>query len=268
MKILILTPLTHFYSPLVLRTLFSELAGKEFEIHAILTPKISSKKRSSSSLRSIIRNSGLRYLLLMMATNLKYDLLRLGEAVTRCPLPCRRFLTPPDACAAFGVPAMVFPNVNGRDCVEAVRSLAPDLILCVFFNQILKTELLGCAKEFCLNLHPSLLPAYKGMTPILWMLAEGAETGGVTIHRLTDELDAGAIIAQEAFPITPSDSVFTTYSKAAAIGGHLLARLLLNWRNRPAETPQPREAGKIYGPITREAVSRIAARHSFLRFRK
>ncbi len=266
MRILILTPVTHFHSPFVLRSLFAELVGKGIDFHVILTPKISEKKNASNSLNAVIRNSGLPYLLLMMAMNLKYNLFRLREALTRRSLKERRYLRPGDTCSAFGISNRTFRSVNGKECVEYAKAISPDVILCVFFNQILKKDLMACAKDLCLNLHPSLLPAYKGMSPILWMLAEGSSTGGVTLHRLTEELDGGEIIAQEAFSITPEDSFFTTYAKAAERGGNLLVRILSDWEHLPPGVPQPQGEGKAYGPITREALSRILARRSFLRF--
>jgi len=102
-----------------------------------------------------------------------------------------------------------------------------------------------------LNVHPSLLPRWRGAAPIERALIAGDDETGVTIIRLEPELDAGPIAAQQAFPLGPEDDFGTVSARAAEVGADLLERVL----REPSFTPQPAEgatyAEKI-GPADRE----------------
>jgi methionyl-tRNA formyltransferase len=89
------------------------------------------------------------------------------------------------------------PNVNSPTFVEYVKGLNIDLIVVFFFPQILKTALLQTPRLGVLNCHPSLLPRYGGPQPAFWMLKNGESVAGVTIHVMTEKIDAGDIVAQQ-----------------------------------------------------------------------
>jgi methionyl-tRNA formyltransferase len=102
-----------------------------------------------------------------------------------------------------------------------------------------------------LNVHPSLLPRWRGAAPIERALMAGDEETGVTIHRTVPELDAGPIAAQHAFSVAPDDDYGTVAARAAELAVELLEEVL----PEPSFTPQPEEgvtyADKI-GPSDRE----------------
>ena len=102
-----------------------------------------------------------------------------------------------------------------------------------------------------LNVHPSLLPRWRGAAPIERALMAGDEETGVSIIRLEPELDAGPIAAQQAFPLGPEDDFGTVSARAAEVGAELLEEVL----REPSFEPQPAEgatyAEKI-GPADRE----------------
>lgn len=89
------------------------------------------------------------------------------------------------------------PNVNSPTFVEYVKGLNIDLIVVFFFPQILKTALLQTPRLGVLNCHPSLLPRYGGPHPAFWMLKNGESVAGVTVHVMTEKIDAGDIVAQQ-----------------------------------------------------------------------
>jgi methionyl-tRNA formyltransferase len=110
-----------------------------------------------------------------------------------------------------------------------------------------------------LNVHPSLLPRWRGAAPIERALMAGDARTGVTIHRTTSELDAGPIAAQEAFDLRPDDDAGAVYARSAEIAARLISDVL----PAPTFTPQPAEgasyAEKI-APADRELdLSRPAA---------
>jgi len=264
MKILILTPEIHFFSPVVLRDLFeASLSGKD-ECCVIATPKISSGKRSSSSLKKIISNTGWTYLFYMFLLKLKYDLYSILEKLRHKPRSERRFISPSEICRLYNASYYTVNNINSVEAIEIIRGESPDIILCVFFNQILKSEALGCAKKAALNLHPSYLPGYRGMSPILWMLAEGATEGGVTLHYMDEKIDTGRIIARKKFAIEPDDSFFRLYTRAARAGAEILKEFLAEEAFPEGEV----QAGnsQFYGPLSGDEFKRICAVRSILRF--
>ena len=102
-----------------------------------------------------------------------------------------------------------------------------------------RTELLD--RALWLNVHPSLLPRWRGAAPVERAIMAGDRETGVTIHRTTAELDAGPIAAQRAFPIEPDDDAGAVYAKAAPLASELLEEVLA----APRFAPQP-EDGSTY----------------------
>jgi methionyl-tRNA formyltransferase len=95
------------------------------------------------------------------------------------------------------IPRIPCPNVNAPQFIEYVKGLNIDLIVVCFFSQILKTAMLQTPRLGILNCHPSLLPRYGGPHPAFWMLKNGESVAGVTVHMMTEKIDAGDIVAQE-----------------------------------------------------------------------
>ena len=98
------------------------------------------------------------------------------------------------------------PNVNSPTFVEHVKRLNVDLIVVYFFSQILKTAILQTPRLGILNCHPSLLPRYGGPHPAFWMLKNGESVAGVTVHVMTEKIDAGDIVAQQELMIGENEN--------------------------------------------------------------
>ena len=112
---------------------------------------------------------------------------------------------------------------------------AAGTIVVVAYGALIPARLLD--RALWLNVHPSLLPRWRGAAPVERALIAGDHQTGVTIHRTTAQLDAGPIAAQRAFPIDPADDAGAVYDKAARLAGELLEAVL------PAArfVPQPEE---------------------------
>jgi methionyl-tRNA formyltransferase len=107
------------------------------------------------------------------------------------------------------------------------------------------------AERLWLNVHPSLLPRWRGAAPVERAIMAGDAEAGVTIHRTTEELDAGPIAAQRSFPIEPEDDSGVVYGEAASLALELLEEVLPQPRFRPQPTEGVTYAEKI-GPADRE----------------
>ncbi len=120
------------------------------------------------------------------------------------------------------LPLFTPPSPNLPAIVETLRALAPDVILSVWYRRLLGPDLLALPRVAALNLHGSLLPAYRGRAPVNWVLVNGERQTGVTLHHMTGEADAGDIVAQQAIDIEPDDTTFTLYKRMVKVGVELL----------------------------------------------
>ena len=93
-----------------------------------------------------------------------------------------------------GIPVFQPKKIKTPEAVEYLRSFEPDVIVVVAFGQILSKEILDMPKYGCINVHASLLPKYRGASPIQWAVIDGEEVTGVTTMRMDEGLDTGDMI--------------------------------------------------------------------------
>jgi methionyl-tRNA formyltransferase len=116
---------------------------------------------------------------------------------------------------------------------------APTVVVCAY-GLLIPPALL--AERAWLNVHPSLLPRWRGAAPVERAIIAGDAETGVTIHETVEALDAGPIAAQEAFPIDPDDDAGAVYARAAEVAAHLLDSVLAD----PAPVFRPQEGEPSY----------------------
>lgn len=148
-------------------------------------------------------------------------------------------------------------NINEETWRSRLREYQPDLILSAFFNQILRSEVLQIAKQ-AWNLHPALLPRYRGVSPIFWALAHGERHVGITLHRMAPRVDEGDVISQESVPVRAEDTEHSLYLECAARGAELIIKAIRNFDSVHA-TKQDVSQASSFGIPTRRAVSRFYA---------
>ena len=138
----------------------------------------------------------------------------------------RRLAPPPAAESAreVGLDLHQTPDVNSSESVEAIRAARPEAIAVCAFGQLIGEQLLS---EFLmLNVHPSLIPRWRGAAPIERALMAGDEVTGVTIMRVTAGLDSGPVALAEEVPISADDDYESLSAKLAELGGELLVGAL------------------------------------------
>ncbi len=151
--------------------------------------------------------------------------------VTRIDKPAGRgkVLTPPAvklAAEQSSVPVFQPKRVREPASIEAIGTMRPDVIVVAAYGQILPKELLGLPRYGCVNIHASLLPAYRGAAPINWAIINGETRTGVTIMQMDEGMDTGAVLAQEGIPIDPRDTAGTLTEKLAELGSWLIVDAL------------------------------------------
>lgn len=127
-------------------------------------------------------------------------------------------------------------NANGF--TARFNELAPDLIVSAGFSRIVPEDALATARLGAYNCHPSPLPRYAGSNPWFWMLKHGEREGGVTIHRMVAEADAGEIAAQETFPIPLNVNHQWLYNMSSVQSAKLLCHVIANGLNELQTMPQ------------------------------
>ena len=151
--------------------------------------------------------------------------------VTRIDKPAGRgkVLTPPAvkiAAEQSNITVFQPKRVRERSSVEAIEAMEPDVIVVAAYGQILPREILALPKFGCVNIHASLLPAYRGAAPINWAIISGETRAGITIMQMDEGLDTGAILAQESVPIDPRDTTGTLTEKLSELGSWLIVDTL------------------------------------------
>ncbi len=142
-----------------------------------------------------------------------------------------RQLTPPpvvEVARALDIETFQPESVNDAASVERIQSVAPETLCICAFGALIKEPLLSLT-EF-LNVHPSLLPRWRGAAPIERAIMAGDAVTGVSIMRLTAGLDSGPVCLQEQMPIGPTDDYGVVSRKLEWLGGELLVQALSeNW---------------------------------------
>jgi len=120
-------------------------------------------------------------------------------------------------------------NFKNSVDVDNLRGLKPDVIIVASFGIILPLDVLNVAPYGCLNLHPSLLPLYRGPTPIPAAILAGDNVTGTSIMLIDGKVDSGPILAQRRVPIEPSDTTKSLTEKLARVSAELLMETLPGW---------------------------------------
>jgi len=161
-----------------------------------------------------------------------------------------RHMPPPIKTAAEKLGLKVYQpkRVSSPKFIPKLREMAPDVIVVVAYGQILKPEVLEIPLKGCVNLHPSLLPRYRGPAPIQWAIINGEEETGVTVMFLDEGEDTGDIIAQRRVRIGEGDTAETLHDRLSQIGAQLLVEVLRDMDRGKVSRRRQDHAQATYAP--------------------
>jgi methionyl-tRNA formyltransferase len=164
-------------------------------------------------------------------------------------------------CNKYNIPCIDVKKVNVKRFREYLSAKNVNLIVSVACPQILKKALLELPSNGCINIHYGLLPAYRGMYPSFWVLANGEKETGVTVHYMAKKIDAGEIIVQLKEDIHPEDSFYTLVKRLkTTIGPEALIRALNKIKSGRVDTIKNEyEKGSYYSFPTKEAMKKFKA---------
>ncbi|MEK7653488.1 MAG: methionyl-tRNA formyltransferase [Patescibacteria group bacterium] len=157
------------------------------------------------------------------------------------PVGRKQILTPSpvkESAQNYNLPIFQPENFQDEKLINKLKNLKPDLMVVVAYGLIIPQEVLNIAKSGNINVHPSLLPKYRGASPIQNAILSGDQKTGVTIMLMDEKMDHGPILAQEEIRLNGDETGKTLPDKLAKIGAPLLIQTIKNYL---AEKIQPRE---------------------------
>ncbi len=129
----------------------------------------------------------------------------------------------------FGLPLWQPETLRTPEARERLRTLAPQVIVVAAYGEILRPEVLDLPPYGCLNIHPSLLPRWRGPSPVAAAILAGDRETGVTLIRMDAGMDSGPILAQEVLPLSGQERQGELSARLAEMGAELLRRTLPAW---------------------------------------
>jgi len=158
------------------------------------------------------------------------------------------FKTPAVAAREKGVPVFTPEKVNTPEWIGRIAALKPDLILSVYYRNMISSKILPLAPLGAFNMHGSLLPKYRGRAPINWAVLHGEPRIGMTLHRMVKSADAGAIVDQDGVAIGPRDTAEQAFRKVLPCARRVLARQIdALLAGSAKETPQDESQATCFG---------------------
>jgi len=143
-----------------------------------------------------------------------------------------------------GIPVFQPEDVNAAEALDVARSFAPDLLITAAYGQILSAELLGIPGLGGINLHGSILPKYRGASPVARAIEKGDAETGVTVIRMTPRIDAGGMIAFAKTPIDPNETAGELEDRLAILGAPLILQAVEAIENGTAQI-LPQETARV-----------------------
>src|SRR5262249_48666487 len=122
---------------------------------------------------------------------------------------------------ALGTPVFQPESINTPEGIAGLRAMQPDLLVVAAYGQILSKDVLAVPPQGGINVHASLLPKYRGAAPVAWAIFHGEKLTGVTIIRMSVQLDAGDMLLQEAVDIGPEETAGELEARLAIVGARL-----------------------------------------------
>lgn len=165
---------------------------------------------------------------------------------------------PVKLCAVrHAIPVLQPRRVKAAEAVEELRRYPADVYVVAAFGQILSQEILDIPPLGCLNIHASLLPKYRGASPIQHVLLEGEERTGITVMQMDAGIDTGDMLYKKEISVAPKDTYETLHDKLAKLGGVAITEALVLLEQGRLTPERQQEAASSYAPLIRKGMGRL-----------
>jgi methionyl-tRNA formyltransferase len=161
------------------------------------------------------------------------------------------------AARAHGLDVMDWGRGDAAAVTDRVLALEPDVIIVVAFGHILREPLLSAPRYGCINLHASLLPRWRGVSPVHYSLLHGDVWTGVSVMRMNKGVDTGPVFAQQAVAIDHEETAGELLDRLSGIGADVMLRTLHDLENGIAKPEEQNETGAVYAPKLNRSLSPV-----------
>jgi len=172
------------------------------------------------------------------------------------PAGRRRALRPPpikEEAASLGLSVFQPERINADGSLERLRASAPDAIVVAAYGQLLKEDVFELAPRGAINVHASLLPAYRGAAPIHWAIIRGETETGITTFLIDAGMDTGDLLLQRRLDIGPDETAGELEARLARLGAEVIVETLDGLQGgRLAPRPQPEEGVSTAPRLSRD----------------
>jgi methionyl-tRNA formyltransferase len=158
---------------------------------------------------------------------------------------------------AHGLPVMDFGKKDRAAVTDAVLAAEPDAVVVVAFGHILREPLLSTPRHGCINVHASLLPRWRGVSPVQYAVMHGDTWTGVTIMRMDEGVDTGPVLAQRGVGIGPEETAGELLGRLAGQGADLLIHTLRGLENGAVTPRVQSDEGAVYAPKLTRTLSAV-----------
>tara|TARA_Y100000588_G_scaffold383187_1_gene472042 strand:+ start:499 stop:1305 length:807 start_codon:yes stop_codon:yes gene_type:complete len=159
----------------------------------------------------------------------------------------------------LGVPVFQPDSFRDPESLAVLTALEPDLIVVASYGRLLPLDVLDLPRYHVVNVHPSLLPRWRGPSPVAAAILAGDETTGVSIMELIPQMDAGPLLASRPFPVSSTDTAGTLETSLAAKGADLLIETLPGWIDGDLESIPQDESLVTTCPLLAKSNGHLAA---------
>lgn len=171
------------------------------------------------------------------------------------PVGRKHILTPPEvkvAAEELGIKVYQPNSLKNDESYQILKELNPDLIVVVAYGKLLPKNILDLPKYGCINVHASLLPKYRGASPIQWSIVCGEEETGVSTMLLDEGMDTGDVLLSSAVKIGERETAEELWNRLMVLGGELLVKTVEGLENGSIEPIPQNEAEATYAPIIKK----------------
>ncbi|MBI4238820.1 MAG: methionyl-tRNA formyltransferase [Deltaproteobacteria bacterium] len=172
-----------------------------------------------------------------------------GRALTPCPVAAE--------AQTLRLPLLQPATLHDPALLTTFQSLQPELIVVVAYGKFLPTSVCTLPSHRAINLHPSLLPKYRGAAPIQWALLNGDHSTGITTLYVSNTMDAGDVLLQQTAPIHTTDTAATLHDRLATLGAALILTTVDGLANATLRAQPQDEQSVVLAPKLTKADSRI-----------
>lgn len=171
------------------------------------------------------------------------------------PIGRHAVLQPPpvkEEALRLGVPVFQPEQINQEDSIRRLQTITPDLLVVAAYGQLLKPNLFTLAPLGTVNIHASLLPAYRGAAPANWAIIRGEKTTGITTFLIDAGMDTGDLLHQRAIDIAPNETAGELVERLGTLGASVILETVEALHAQTViPTSQPREGASMAPMLSR-----------------